>query len=513
MKILKKSSLCLVFLLMNNYCLFGAQRVSLPFRMLSTSCIVPKLNHISLQEQKREQSSAFNCSKYSCCSLQESFSVLAPLTNEQNQENYLTQYAHLLKLYEHLLKVKEEIDDRLKEQLGAVVTDSGSNKAGQKNRLFSEDDGSKIMSSVLDNLVNTIMSFFGNPPQINQVELRIILNLYGALVHQPKDGIVNVLIGSINTPESELYNDVMAHVKSKGSDLSTYRNIYAKVSKFLGKKGMKAIYRIIDENLIADCEQAKTALPNQVFIEQAEKSGLALSKNCLADRDCETNPVLDNQRNCRNSIGLYVTDSSDRFLKKDDDKSKISTKECMRLNRLFTLLPQYHSNSITRIMLGKTKPNKRSPVWMDILSAIEQINQEAAREGDTQTIDLNYFRAIYSLARENVGKKSKNLYVSNFSDNVLQTKDGLYSITKKEQKMLNRLFTLLPQYHSNSITRILLGNTKSNKRAPVWMDLLSAIEKINQEAAIEGEAITIDLNYFRKLQWLSVRVTGKGGHR
>ncbi len=200
--------------------------------------------------------------------------------------------------------------------------------------------------------------------------------------------------------------------------------------------------------------------------------------------------------------------SGEIILDGSGSKSKVLRIERVRFNRLFTLLPEYHPNSITRIMLGKTAPKKNIPVWKDLLNAIDQINQEALREGDEQKIDLNYFRNIYSLVKNTPGKTSHVL-----SDDILQTRDGVYSMTKKEHKILNRLFTLLPEYHPNSMTRILLGKTAPKKNIPVWKDLLNAIDQINQEALREGDEQKIDLNYFRKLQWLSIRITGKGGSR
>ena len=174
------------------------------------------------------------------------------------------------------------------------------------------------------------------------------------------------------------------------------------------------------------------------------------------------------------------------------------------------MLPEHHGKSVTGVLTGSTMDHSL-PVWTAVQDVIEQIKQEAISEGDTTTIDLDYFRKIL-LANQTDGYVSVKSHAGHHCGDVFYTADGKYSISKIEQERLNRIYHLLPNYHGRSITGVLSGSTM-DQSLPVWTAVQDAITKIRQEAVRKGDKTTIDLNYFRKLHWSSMRVTGRGGHK
>lgn len=186
----------------------------------------------------------------------------------------------------------------------------------------------------------------------------------------------------------------------------------------------------------------------------------------------------------------------------------MSIEERDRLNRLYGLLPEHSGRSITGVLSGSTLDNNL-PIWNAIQEAIEQIKRESIKDSDASKINLEYFKKLFvmNLHSPKVSEKKSDL-----SGDVLRTADGKYSITKQEQERLNRIYNLLSDFSSRSITGVLSGSTIDNG-LPVWKAVQKAIEKIKQEAIRKGDKTPIDFNYFRRLHWSSVRVIGKGGGR
>jgi Mg2+ and Co2+ transporter CorA len=174
-------------------------------------------------------------------------------------------------------------------------------------------------------------------------------------------------------------------------------------------------------------------------------------------------------------------------------------KDLKRLSRIYGLLPEHHGKSITGVLSGATT-NTRLPIWEAIQKAITKIQEEIFAEGDRTQVDLEYFQKLYS-----------KLLQSSTQDSLELTRHA-YSISPLETNRLNRLYTLLPEHHGKSITGVLSGAT-TNTRLPIWEAIQKAIAKIQEEIFAEGDQTQIDLEYFQKLHWSSMRVIGRGGGR
>lgn len=335
---------------------------------------------------------------------------------------------------------------------------------------------------------------------VESYEVEAIMNLYKAIPHRPRNAITKVLNSSTNQ-SGPVYDEVMEHIVKQGSNLKEYINIYLRLSKALNGKGLKIVYDIIDKTSKKNEEREipltctplpapallPTSIPNQFTPPPLQKPFFASVKQ---------DTIL--------SKPFYKTSIDSPQI--NDEKNR-TEKEEERFNRLYSLLPEHHSNSITRILLGKTQPKMEVPVWQDLMKAIDQIKREAENEDDQTIIDLKYFRKLTHL------QPSKNKGFLDFSGNVHYSDDLKYSISNKEIERLNRIYTLLPQYNSNSITRILMGTTQPKIKIPVWRDLIKAIDQIKRDVEDESDQTVIDLKYFRKLQWASLRVTGQYGRR
>ena len=115
-------------------------------------------------------------------------------------------------------------------------------------------------------------------------------------------------------------------------------------------------------------------------------------------------------------------------------------------------------------------------------------------------------------AVKNLSAPETDLNISELSEGFLCTNDGKYSISKKEQERLNRIYDLLPEYRRKNIRSVLSGATK-RKDLPFLKEVLMAIDQVQKEAVQEGRHLNIDLNYFRKLYWTSIHVIGKCASR
>ncbi|CAO4836046.1 MAG: hypothetical protein CNLJKLNK_00501 [Holosporales bacterium] len=352
-------------------------------------------------------------------------------------------------------------------------------------------------------------------------EVESILVLYRSLTNRPKNSITKVLNSMITGSQSPIYKEIVDHITQKGSDLETYRSIYLRIARALNDNGMSVVYRAVDADAKIQDQEIQPVDQNPVLMDQeTPHTSLPSYLKKSSHTDCVEQSLPDPQEEdivsindaVNDSIGDPVNDSVDVSLKgkhlEKDLKMPLSMTEQKRLNRVYGLLPEYHGKSVTGALIGKTV-NKNLPIFQDIQEAIDQIREEAIKEGDNTIIDLDYFKRIILSSN---GSTPVKVPVNLSCQDIQWTSDGKYSITKKEQERLIRIYNHLHQYHGKSITGVLAGLT-TDKKLPIWKDILDVIDKIKEEAQKQGDTTVIDLKYFRKLYWSSMRVNGKSNLR
>ena len=331
------------------------------------------------------------------------------------------------------------------------------------------------------------------PVQPNEV--KSLIELYNTLKNLNKEGITKVLSYQTDTNKSVIYNEVVAHIQSKQMDVETYRNRYLRISKSLSGQALRSIHQLVSISTALNANQNHAA--NQLTAPQQTSN---VSHDQTSNKS-QTKNVSTKELPLPHSKNKYPQN----LIKTGASQLQLSEKEQMRLTRLYGLLPEYAKRSITFVLSGKTI-NEDVPVMKDLLEAVDQIKEEVLNDGDKTPIDLKYFKKLYLLSGDDVKIATPRLV----DKSSLQTPDGIYSISKKEQDRLNRLYTILHNYPARSITFVLSGKT-INEKAPVMKAFNKAMDQIRKEALREGENIPINLKYFRKLHWSLFRITGKAG--
>lgn len=328
-------------------------------------------------------------------------------------------------------------------------------------------------------------------------EVRKILELYAALTDQPRYGITKVLSYQTDTNKSTIYNAVMNYVIQKSSDLEDYRDIYGRVAKACYGESLKIIYGMIDNKLYNPLQRENERLTSS---HQHQKNITSLPTKLEAmpfrsDKHKAT-AAIPKVSIIPTSTSLYTSHSLGPFLETKDGKYRIYKKEQERLNRVYDLLSDYSSKSVSGVLWGSTK---NPSALKAVKGAIDQIRQEALQKGEDPTeITFSDIQRVYWLSIKVIGaggqrgKTLNYLDKSFFYENLPETGP----ISKKEHQRLNRIYGLLPKYSSKSISGILWG---SKKNISALRAVEGAIDQIRQEALREGDNTSIDLDYFQKL--------------
>jgi hypothetical protein len=333
------------------------------------------------------------------------------------------------------------------------------------------------------------------PVQPNEV--KSLIELYNTLKNLNKEGITKVLSYQTDTNKSVIYNEVVAHIKSKQMDVETYRNRYLRISKSLSGQAMRSIHQLVNISTAICSNQNHNGAANKLLAPQEDSTvSEGLTSNKSQTKIASTKEL---------TLPLSKNQYPQNLIKIGLSQPQILQKEQLRLNRLYGLLPEYAKRSITFVLSGKTI-NKDVPIMKDLLEAVYQIKEEALRDGDKTQIDLDYFKKLYISSDDD----EQTVVPPLVDTNSLQTSDGIYSISKKEQERLTRLYTILHNYPARSITFVLSGKT-INENVPVKKDFNKAMDQIRKEALKEGDTSQINLKYFRKLHWSLFRITGKSG--
>lgn len=321
-------------------------------------------------------------------------------------------------------------------------------------------------------------------------EINAIRELYLALSHRLETGVSRVLSGQIDTGKSKIYSEVLAYIKDKGGDLSVYRNVYARLMRSKIKNVLQILCAKTDakQNTEINPPRAMTGASQINASLDVDESIQPAYYSLIRNLDCDNRDRDDDLKN-----------DSQPILREMLSPEEILQKETQRLLRVYELLPEYHGKSITAI-LSKDAHNEKLPAWNAVMWAIDKIQKEALEKGEKAKIDLDYFKRLYSkLVTPSSGKG-------------LNIGTNAYKISQKEIDRLNQIYHLIPEFAAKSITAV-LSTDFHNEKLPAWNAVIGAIDKIQKEALAKGEKTKIDLDYFRKLHWSSVRVFGKGGGR
>lgn len=379
----------------------------------------------------------------------------------------------------------------------------------------STQDVHNIINKFRTDFINMIRSAARDSQKVSQQDINDLLEIYASLAHRPKDGITKVLLGQTDTPKSAIYNDVLRHARLKQSSLETFRSTYANLSKAFGRNAMQVIYEIADK-----------LIHERNFMVSFRSNGSGTSpQECLSYIAIGSNP-------------LYP----------------VTTEEASKIMLLYSTLKTRPKDSITKVLTGQTDTPK-SAIYSDVfkhlgskseLEILRSIYARLCKSLNGQAMQVIYalidekskpylsFKGMKELDlipyeaitdRSSVAPRSHPETAPVIPDrghvematpraqrpNETQTlSSGKYSISTKELDLLTRVYSLLPEYHGNSVTGVLSGSTQ-NKKLPVWKSVLEVIDKIRDEEREAGNMDPLDLDYFRKLHWASIRVTGKSG--
>jgi hypothetical protein len=376
-----------------------------------------------------------------------------------------------------------------------------------KEQASRNDNGSSKYSDPIDHMTRIISAVNPIYP-ISRKEVNALREVYVALTHRQREGVSRVLSGQIDTGKSVIYNEVVAFLNAKNANLADYCNMYGR----LNHSGINDVMSILFDMI--DLEQTESAIPEE--IEETKRGSEFKSINVQIERNKGIHKKSDHKldEELHEQAPDIIPDELHKQyanahpkLHKHKDETAISglqpnqalNKDLKRLSRIYGLLPEHHGKSITGVLSGATT-NTRLPIWEAIQKAIAKIQEEIFAEGDRTQVDLEYFQKLYS-----------KLLQSSTQDSLELTRHA-YSISPLETKRLNRLYTLLPEHHGKSITGVLSGAT-TNTRLPIWEAIQKAIAKIQEEIFAEDDQTQIDLEYFQKLHWSSMRVIGRGGGR
>jgi len=170
---------------------------------------------------------------------------------------------------------------------------------------------------------------------VHPVEVEALIELYGAIINRPRDGITKVLNRSTNTPKSAIYGEILTYINAQGLDLETYRSIYTRVEASLNSTAMNMVYYVIDhqkknpDSQLLQKNVKKTIVPQKQIDQMEQKDNTVLS------------PKISNMVYAYKSNVEVSDDHSlqDNILQTKDGRYSISTREQKILNRVYDLLP------------------------------------------------------------------------------------------------------------------------------------------------------------------------------
>jgi hypothetical protein len=353
--------------------------------------------------------------------------------------------------------------------------------------------------------------------RLNRAEVVAILDLYTSLVRYTKESITKVLNGSTDTSQSNTYSAIVRHGESKKLTLSWYRGVYTQLCEVFENNPTDNISKIaatvMRESRSLFRKRSKTRddyLYNIVigahplYPVSPEEVGL------LVD-------VYQNLRAWKREVITKVLNGSTTSLSSNTYAAFVKHAEANNLSINFYrhIYSKLCKSEVGVDLFNKMCRNNNSTTEIEQNEASHQPNYQIEEE-ERLDRDLAYSEEdnINSNVDEeqighNISRTRGSVLPEDGNNNEIFSK-GNYTISTKEKKLLRRLYSLLPEFDAKKITKALSGTTK-NQSLPIWDALLEAIDQIKNEAIRDGDDTLINLKYFQRLHWASVRVTGKSG--
>jgi acid stress-induced BolA-like protein IbaG/YrbA len=184
-------------------------------------------------------------------------------------------------------------------------------------------------------------------------EVRLILDVYIDLKTWKREDITNILTGRTNTIKINIYNAIVKHAFANRSSLNEYRDIYARLGMSMEGRSLHHLYRIVD-SIDTQHKQDKTETSINNFIElQSQEKPRHIERNDSHSAS-EDEDLLKNK--------YTRTDDTVRPMFTDEDESpwwkgkySLLKKEKERLDRIYSLLPEFSTKSITKALSGTSK--------------------------------------------------------------------------------------------------------------------------------------------------------------
>lgn len=431
-----------------------------------------------------------------------------------------------------LSRTKSGLKGELLKQERDPFNYSGSEEFLENEKTDTADDNNQDLAKkvrmIQEDFENRIISACKSPQKVNREDLRRLLDLYGALANKVKDGITKVLNGQIDTSKSSSFRAVSEHAQSKKSNISGYREIYSRLCNTFDQDVMVVVYRVLHAMMKENAQMLThmNSKNNESWSMQDYISFIVLGANPLYPLTADEVKLI---------MDLYAVNSNipkdaiSKVLSGDTDTSKSAVYRAVLSHAQSVENIEVYRNIYARIikslneqampiiyrMIKNDLYKGDAPQSTNLLSTALPSRSNSSYSNSTASLDQspnNDYRANAQFYSPDNNVSINKPRSENIPEEAIQSRDGKYTITKREQARLNRIYTLLPEFHGKSIAMVLSGETK-NTAVPAWRAVHGAIEQISQEAIQEGDYTPIDLNYFRKLYWASLRVTGTTGVR
>ena len=204
-----------------------------------------------------------------------------------------------------------------------------------------------------------------------------------------------------------------------------------------------------------------------------------------------------------------------KIVRTADPLYPVTSQDVERILDIYTSLANRPIDGITNVLKGRTNTHK-SAIYSAVLKHVQRKN-----------LTLENCRQIYakltkslkgdatSVMRQLMLKKKEiptdnSASVNQETEQALTISKGKYDITAGEQKLLNSLYRETATIDSKYVARVLGSNKKLKPNTSTNKAVLAAIDTIKEKNPEMAEEL--NLNYFRKLHWLSKKVMGHNGN-
>lgn len=211
------------------------------------------------------------------------------------------------------------------------------------------------------------------------------------------------------------------------------------------------------------------------------------------------------------SVGLIS-----RIVEAADPLYPITPQEVEQILNIYKSLPERPPAGITNVLKGHVKTAKSS-IYCAVMKYIADNN--LTLDGCKQ-VYAKISKSLKGNALDEMKKfmsETKNTIAINKlespseeDEKTLRTPDGKYDITANERKLLNSLYKETAGIDLKYVVRVLRSRAKMIDRGVTNKGISDAIETIKEQNPEIADKL--DINYFRKLYWLSIKVTGENGN-